>query len=204
MHDIAAAYDDIAALYDDHVRDLLAARPFERPMIDLFAEYVEPGPVADLGCGQGRVTRYLADRGLPITGMDASTGLLALARERHPDLTFREGTLEALDFADGELAGLLAWYSLIHLPPDRVTGVLSEFARVLRPRGLALLAFPATDEPVDVDAFDHRVAPAHRWSPRRLAELCRDRGLVEVCRMVRRPEPDERFDQACLLLRKEH
>lgn len=39
-----------------------------------------PGPVLDLGCGAGRVAAALAARGLPVTAIDASPAMLALAR----------------------------------------------------------------------------------------------------------------------------
>ncbi|WP_054815286.1 class I SAM-dependent methyltransferase [Nocardia arizonensis] len=199
--DVGAAYDAVAELYLEVTRGVLAAQPFDRAMLDTFTEKVGAGPVADLGCGPGRITRYLADRGLEITGIDVSARMIELARRDHPDLDFREGSVERLDFADGSLAGVIAWYSLIHLPPARVPGVLSEFARVLRPKGLALLAFQAAEE--SVDAFDHRVTLAYRWPPQRLAESARDHGLHEVCRMIRRPDTDERFAQAYLLISKD-
>ncbi|MET7770363.1 hypothetical protein [Nocardia sp. NPDC005366] len=74
--------------------------------------------------------------------------------------------------------------------------MLFEFFWVLRPKGLALLAFQAIDTTVAVEAIDHRVAVAYRRSPSRLAELLRDNGFTEVCRTVRQPERDERCEQA--------
>lgn len=203
MREVGAAYDAMTELYTEFVRGHLEAQPFDRAMLDIFVERVDSGPVADLGCGPGRITRYLADRGLDVVGMDLSPRMIETARESHPDLEFREGTVERLDFGDGALAGLLAWYSLIHLPPDRMPGVLSEFARVLRIGGLALLAFQASDTS-DVIPFDHKVTPAWRWPLSRLSESAREHGLHEVCRMVRRPDPEERFEQAYLLISKDH
>ncbi|MBH0778574.1 class I SAM-dependent methyltransferase [Nocardia bovistercoris] len=203
MREVAAAYDAMIELYVEHVRGHLEGQTFDRAMLDIFVEKVgAAGPVADLGCGPGRITRYLADRGLDVEGMDLSPRMIETAREQHPDLRFREGTIESLDFADGTLAGLLAWYSLIHLPPERMPGVLSEFARVLRLGGQALLAFQSTEAP-DVTAYDHRVTPAWLWPARRLSDAAREHGLHEVCRMVRRPDPDERSPQVYLLLAKE-
>lgn len=127
--------------------------------------------------------------------------MIGLARQAHPDLRFDEGSMTALDLADGVLGGILAFYSVIHTPPPHVPAVFAEFRRVLAPEGLVLLGFFAGDDPVPRE-FDHKVTPAYRWSPDRLAELSRDNGLVEVARLVREPDEGERFRQAMLLLRK--
>ncbi|WP_216913121.1 class I SAM-dependent methyltransferase [Nocardia noduli] len=205
--EIGAAYDDIADLYVEVVEGQLAAQPLDRAMLDTFSELLranESGPVLEVGCGAGRITDYLSGRGLDISGIDVSARMIAYARGRYPGLRFDEGSMERLDFGDGALAGLVAWYSIIHLPPDRVPDVLSEFYRVLRPKGHALLAFQAIETSVAVEAFDHRVALSYRWSPPRLAEVLRDIGFTEVCRMVRQPEPDERGAQGYLLVTRDH
>ena len=65
-----------------------------RPVEDLLARLpVEaPATVCDLGCGDGRVTRLLAERwpGARITGVDNSAGMLAAARDLLPDLNWVE------------------------------------------------------------------------------------------------------------------
>lgn len=56
-------------------------------------------------------------------------------------MTFQVGDLRALPFASGALGGLVAFYSIIHVPRADVVGALREWARVLRPDGRLLLAF---------------------------------------------------------------
>lgn len=68
-------------------------------------------------------------------GIDLSSAMVDLARREHPHLGFDVGEMGSLDRRDGELAGVVSWYSLIHVPgPDR-GAVLEEFHRVLRPGG---------------------------------------------------------------------
>ncbi|GAA3046432.1 class I SAM-dependent methyltransferase [Actinokineospora globicatena] len=198
---VGAAYDAVAPLYAELFSDALKTRPLERALLAAFAELVQDGPVADLGCGPGHVTAHLHALGPTTFGVDLSPAMIALARQAHPDLRFDEGSMTALDLADGSLGGILALYSVIHVPPARLPAVLSEFERVLTPGGHLLLGFFAGDDPAP-QVFDHKVTPAYRWSPDGLANLLRQAGFTEVARLVREPYADERFQQAHLLVRK--
>ncbi len=141
------SYDRIADEYARHVYDELRHKPFDRELLERFALAVkEAGPVCDLGCGPGQVGRYLHDRGVETSGLDLSPAMVALARRLNPDMSFRVGDLRALPYANGALGGLVAFYSIIHLPRADVAGVLGEMARVLRPGGALLVAFHVGDE----------------------------------------------------------
>ncbi|MFF5290478.1 class I SAM-dependent methyltransferase [Paractinoplanes globisporus] len=202
------AYDAMALTYAQMFRDSLQDSPLDRAMLDAFAAVVIAGGggrVADLGCGPGHVTAYLAELGLPAFGLDVSPAMIELAREAYPDLRFDVGTMTALTIADGTLAGALSRWSIIHTPPPVVPTILAEFHRVLAPGGHLLLCFSATENPSHpTQVFDHTVAPAYRWWPDHLATLLRDAGLTEVARMIRQPEPTDRrqFESVHLLARK--
>ncbi|NEW38476.1 class I SAM-dependent methyltransferase [Nocardia cyriacigeorgica] len=199
------AYDDIAEIYADFAADDLARNPFDRAILGIFAELVRDngsGPVADIGCGPGRLTTYLAELGLDAFGIDLSPEMITLANRLYPGPRYEVGTMERLDLADGSLAGVLSWYSIIHLPPQRLPDVFAEFHRVLVDGGYALLGFQATDPPELVTAFDHKVTEAYRWAPERLLELLEAAGFAPVTRMIREPAPDERFGQASVLVTK--
>ncbi|WP_433757784.1 class I SAM-dependent methyltransferase [Nocardia sp. CA-135398] len=199
-----AAYDDIAIRYAEFVKDHLATQPFDRAMLGTFAELVRAdGRVADLGCGEGRLTAHLSGLSLNTFGIDLSPELLALARAQYPTLDFDEGSLEHLDIGDATLAGILVWYSIIHLPPERMPAVLAEFHRVLESGGHALLAFFHAPDVQDVEPFDHKVITAYRWSPDRLAGLAEQAGFTPTARLIREPDPGERGRQAYLFLVKD-
>lgn len=195
--EVGAAYDEVAELYTDMARDIMAAKTFDRVMLDAFAELVPGGPVVELGCGPGRVAAYLAARGLDISGTDISARMIEVARREYPGLRFEVGSLAEPPAAPGTLAGIVAWYSLIHTAPQQVPDILDGFHRALRPGGHLLLAFQGADD--GVVEFDHRVVRAYRWSPDRLGELARDAGFTVKTRMVCAPDPDDRFDQGYLL-----
>ncbi|WP_280496319.1 class I SAM-dependent methyltransferase [Nocardia asiatica] len=201
-----AAYDDIAEFYTEHFRHHLAGATLDRAMLGAFVESVTRGgrgPIADLGCGPGRITGHLASLGARVFGMDLSPRMVELARADYPQLSFAQGSIEQLPLGNEMLGGVVAWYSLIHTPPERVPHVLNEFYRVLASKGHVLLAFQSADLPDAVEAFDHKVTRAYRWAPKRLARLLGAAGFTMIARMVREPEPDERFGQAYLLASKD-
>ncbi|MEU1210295.1 class I SAM-dependent methyltransferase [Nocardia sp. NPDC005825] len=196
------AYDEVAELYSDLFRRQLQDNPFDAVMLDAFAHTVREhgaGPVADIGCGPGRVTTHLAAAGLEVSGIDLSPEMIRIAREQYPDLSFEVGPMERLRFEDESLAGIVAWYSIIHTPPARVPDVLTEFARVLRPGGYALFGFQAADEATGVHAYDHKVAPAYRWAPVTFAEVLAAHGFRATATLAREARPDERTPQATVL-----
>ena len=100
--------------------------------------------VADLGCGTG----YMGSALLGITSrlicVDRSPGMLEEARRRlgrsprSTRIEFRQGELDELPIADGEVDAALAGLVLHHLP--ELDAGISEMARILRPGGtLAIL-----------------------------------------------------------------
>ncbi|MFJ5679607.1 class I SAM-dependent DNA methyltransferase [Streptomyces sp. NPDC093097] len=200
----ADAYDAIAVVYADFARNELDGLPLDRAVLAAFAELVragDPGAVAELGCGPGRVTAHLRDLGLDVFGVDLSPVMIDLARETYPDLRFEVGSMDALDLADGALQGIVSWYSVIHTPPRELPPYFDEFRRTLAPGGHLLLAFFEA-EGGPVAPFDHKVATAYRWPVDDLAELAGQAGFVEVGRMLREPREGERFRRGHLLMRK--
>ena len=165
------AYDAVAPDYARLLPDMRVEAPPDLAVLSAFVALVEQseaGPVAEVGCGSGRVTAHLADTGLPMLGLDLSPGMVAAARSAHPDLPFAAAHAGALPLRSGALAGLVAWYSLIHLPSTVLPEVLDEFARVLRPGAPLVVAFQsgrgervdrATSygHPVPLSYFRHRV-----------------------------------------------
>ncbi|WP_371518572.1 class I SAM-dependent methyltransferase [Kitasatospora sp. NBC_01300] len=209
-----AFYDAIAVDYADRFRDELAGEPLSRAVLAAFADLVRTesvrtgradGPVAELGCGPGRVTHHLHGLGLDVRGIDLSPRMVELARATYPGLDFAEGSLFDLPLRDGELTGAVAWYSIIHTPAERLPEVFAEFARVLAPGGHLLLAFQVGDEPLRIDRpFGHPVAlDFRRQQPDRIAELVRVAGLRLTSRTLRESEEGvQPTPQAYLLARK--
>ncbi|WP_330439569.1 class I SAM-dependent methyltransferase [Micromonospora sp. NBC_00821] len=178
------SYDTVAVSYAHLVRDLLAEAPYERAALASFAELVQGaggGPVADVGCGTGRITAYLHTLGVDAFGIDLSPGMIDVARRDHPELRFEIGSMTDLELADGSVAGLVAWYSLIHIPDDEVGVVLAHFRRVVRPGGPLLLGFHVGDETtVKTEGYGgHPMnVRVHRRQPAQVAAWLRKSGFT--------------------------
>lgn len=143
--DTRASYDTVAGSYTDLVRGLLDETPYERAALELFARQVTGGPVADVGCGPGRITGYLRGLGVAAFGIDLSPAMVDIARRELPGVRFEVGSMTELDLPDDSLGGLVAWYSLIHVPDEELGAVLTHFRRVLRPGSPLLLGFHVGD-----------------------------------------------------------
>ncbi|MGH9031312.1 MAG: class I SAM-dependent methyltransferase [Acidimicrobiia bacterium] len=172
--DIAAGYDVAARQYTDEFADELDRKPFDRELLTRFAAATAGrGPVADVGCGPAHIAGFLAARGVDVCGIDLSTEMVAIARSRYPTIPFVAGNMVALGLRRGALAGITAFYSLIHLPRDLVGTALAELRRVLRPDGRLLLAVHGGEGEVHRDSwYDRPVKMAATLFPR--DDLLRD------------------------------
>ncbi|WP_088997666.1 class I SAM-dependent methyltransferase [Micromonospora echinaurantiaca] len=143
---------------------------------------IQPGKVLDVGCGPGHITGYLRSLGADATGIDMVPEFIAHARAAHPHGRYQLGSMTSLDVEDDSIAGILAWFSLIHLPPQDLDGVLAEFRRVMTPAGTLVVGFFDGDE---VGAFDHKVVTAYRWPADEISERLARAGFTEVERQHR-------------------
>lgn len=147
-----SSYDRVADEYTRHISDELKDKPLDREVLNRFAAMVaDKGRVCDLGCGPGHVARYLHERGADVFGIDLSPSMLEQARRLNPDIEFWQGNMRALDLPDEALAGIAAFYSIIHIPREDVAAVLEDLRRVLRPSGVLLLAFHKGSNIVHMD-----------------------------------------------------
>jgi ubiquinone/menaquinone biosynthesis C-methylase UbiE len=184
LADTRASYDTVAASYADQVRSLLASSPYERAMLLLFAELVHAGgggPVADVGCGPGRITAHLRTLDVDAFGIDLSPGMIEVARRDHPGLRFEVGSMTDLAVADDSLGGLVAWYSLIHIPDDQIATVFAHFHRVLCPGAPLLLSFHVGDDSrLKTEGYGgHPMkVQVHRRQPAQLEAWLREAGFT--------------------------
>ena len=149
--DVRSSYDSAASAYAEHLFNELESKPLDRHLLNRFAEEVGGGRVADVGCGPGHVARYLSEHGVDAFGIDLSPEMIRVAKKMSPGLSFQVGDMTALDLGDASIDGIVSFYSIVHLDSQHLTRVFAEWRRVLKSRGLVLVAFHIGTESHHVD-----------------------------------------------------
>lgn len=144
----AASFDeDVTGEFE--VYDELALRPY--------LDQLEPGLVADVGCGTGEVSLQLALRGFEVRAVDHSPDMLEVAREKAKRagvdgrISFHLAEITGLPFGDSTLDGLTCQRVLHHV--ETLDPVLIEFKRVLKPGGFLYLSDYLVDDPPAIRAL---------------------------------------------------
>ncbi len=160
------------------MREFAEAAPAKRPLA-----------VLDLGCGIGRFTPALADTfGGPVYGVEPSERMRqqAIQAAAHPDVTYLDGSAEAVPLADNEVDVVLLFLTLHHWS-DKLQG-MREVARVLRPGGVVLLRTQFGDRMPDL--YWYRYFPsAKRVDAQMYLGFDEVRSLAEQAGLVAEPEP---------------
>lgn len=133
------------------------------------------GKILDLGTGTGRWAGFLTSLGHDVEGVDPSSGFIDLARQAHPTVPFRVGTVDDLVGSAERWSGILAWYSLIHLDPDAMLQTLTVLRSVVVDDGSILLSFFSGPK---LEMIQHPVAPAYRWPMATLIDAVNNAGFV--------------------------
>jgi SAM-dependent methyltransferase len=133
--DVVSGYRRWASTYDSIPNALIYA---EQPEVRVLIDALPPGRALDAGCGTGRHTKYLIERGHQVIGIDASPDMLAHARRELPGADLRAGDLLALPLESTSVDAAVCALALTHFevlgPP------ITELARVLRPGGRLILS----------------------------------------------------------------
>lgn len=135
---LAKSYDKIARQWNT---DMIGSE-YGIPMIDRAIQYcTEKKTALDVGCGSGgRIINRIMENGFELTAIDVSEGMLALARENHPQVRFEQadiiewGTTERFDL-------IVAWDSIFHLPLEHQEPVVEKLCRFLNPQGILVYTF---------------------------------------------------------------
>ena len=206
---VQESYDTVAVDYAERVKAPADLDPLSRAMLASFAEVVQVaglGPVADLGCGPGKVTAHLADLGLQIFGIDLSPKMIELARAAFPELRFEVGSMTALDIPDNHLGGILAYYSTHHTPPESLPQVFAEFHRTLAPGGRLMMAGHVGDNlrlrPEQAYGGHPVSYESHLLPAERIVDLLGQAGLALTARLLEEPAGGANRSIAAFLAQK--
>lgn len=172
-------YDKIADVYtQQYFNDLSDA-----PWIDKFLHYLPPqAKILDVGCGPGEFTRYILDKNFDITGVDLSRAMIDIARERVGKEYFAIMDMCDLDYQPSTFDGLLAAYSLIHIPSSKVPHTLAGFYRILKPCGCLMIITQhgKPDRVVDEPLMAGEKMFINFFTGQRIASLLRAAGFTII------------------------
>lgn len=204
--DVEASYNRVADEYVRRIYDELRHKPLDRELLDRFVASMQGvGLACDMGCGPGHVARCLHEHGVQVCGIDLSPEMVKRARRLNLGIEFRQGDMLALDAADGMWAGIVAFYSIIHIPRGDVVRALRELRRVLRPDGLLLLAFHIGDNIIHLDEWwGHKVCVDFFFRSNEMVGYLKSAGF-EIEEIIERdpcPEVEHQSRRACIFARK--
>ncbi len=139
---IRSAYDIASEEYSRRFINELDHKPFDRELLKRFAGLVGAAmPVLDIGCGPGHTTAYLRSLDLMATGIDLSPKMIEKAAVSFPESCFEVGDFFSLSSTSSSVAGILAFYCIVHLTQEQLVLAFTEMYRVLRAGGVFLLSF---------------------------------------------------------------
>lgn len=179
-------FSSAAGRWDRLRRELFGSRSEVPALLGL----LDPGwVVGDLGCGTGGTAEALAPFVRRVVAVDASEAMLEAARRRlagRPNVELRQGELEALPVAAGELDAALLVLVLHHLvdPPE----VLAEVGRALAPGGRLLIV-----DMTPHDREEYRQQMGHQWlgfAPEQLAGWLAGAGFEGFRQALLPPDPE--------------
>ena len=109
----------------------------ERRILDKLIDINADSNRLELACGTGRLTNYSTH------GLDASEKMISHAKERHPDVEFREASACDTGYADGQFDLVYTFHFLMHIDDQTVKEVFEEVHRLLRTGGRFIFDIPS-------------------------------------------------------------
>lgn len=142
------------------------------------ARVTEGTRLLDAGCGAGLLSLLASFRGAQVAALDASPGLLAIARQRLPGADVREGDLEELPFADASFDAVVAVNSVFYAAD--MAAAMRGLIRVARSGGRVVITAWGPPEKCDflravMPGLEPLMPPRHPALPRRIQGRCPNR-----------------------------
>jgi ubiquinone/menaquinone biosynthesis C-methylase UbiE len=154
LNKIKRMYNAVAKEYSETFCGEYEKKPKDQEILHRFSiEIGDKKPVWDIGCGPGHTTKYLKNLGIEISGLDISDKILEQARINYPEIHFKKGNLLKLEFENDSIAGIVAFYTIVHFTEEQVRVAFGEIFRVFKPGGIFLFTYHIGEETIHVEKF---------------------------------------------------
>jgi ubiquinone/menaquinone biosynthesis C-methylase UbiE len=157
-------YRTWAETYDQPGNQLV---DLEQPVVHGILQSLPAGLALDVACGTGRHTRYLAQLGHRVIGVDSAPAMLDRAAANVPGASLAQAELHQLPIPDHTVDVIVCALALTHVPD--LAAALTEFVRVLRPGGHLVISdsrglFGYFGTPVPVQTSDGGLGVLPHWN----------------------------------------
>ncbi|MFB6175258.1 MAG: class I SAM-dependent methyltransferase [Candidatus Nanohalobium sp.] len=143
--------------------------------LDNFAEKVNNGKVLDAGCGHGRDTEYLTERGLDVVCVDLAEGMIEHAKNNKKG-NYKIMDVRDLEFEDKEFAGVWCNTVMHFFPPEEMPEILDELKRALKDGGVLYVSFKIGEGTFIRERYGSKVKQ-YLISEKKAKKMLKDRGL---------------------------
>lgn len=142
-------FDEWAKSYDEDVYD--TARPdqftfrdYDR-VLDRIVEYGDLphnnySRVLDIGIGTGNLARRFLAIGVTVTGIEPSSKMSEICRQRYPEITVMPGDFLNIPLSPQSVDLIVSSYAFHHLTPEEKEKAIMEMKRALKPGGRIVIA----------------------------------------------------------------
>jgi len=154
LNKVENLYDTIAKEYAETFSGEHEKKPKDQEILHRFSQEIgDRRPVWDFGCGPGQTAKYLKDLGIEISGLDLSEKILEQAKTIHPEIHFQKGNILELEFENDSIAGVVAFYAIVHFSEEQAGIAFREVFRVLQPGGIFLFTYHVGEETIHLAEF---------------------------------------------------
>lgn len=133
-------YDEIAGEYDQSRFSNTYGRFIDRQERAFLDKVLKnANEVLNLGCGTGRFMDYSS------TGIDFSSEMLAVAKEKYPEGNYFLGSADTTPFENNQFDAIICFHVIMHLTPEETAAIFREVNRILKPGGIFIFDYPSAE-----------------------------------------------------------
>jgi len=140
-------YDNSHNDYFEKYFDELDKKPYDKDFLIRFASLLKKdAKILDIGCcSTAQQARFFKDKGFNVTSIDLSINCIETAKKYFSGIDFIQMDMLEMNFDDDSFDAINAFYSIIHIPNEKLDGLFSDFNKVLKLNGKISIAVHTGD-----------------------------------------------------------